>query len=68
MRSMLHFITVSIFMIAQFNSVAYAQSAQSSIYDLSEPKYGKTKVPVQLNLPNNVGAPYPVIITQHGSE
>ena len=51
-----------------FAAVAHAQTSTTTVYRFSEQRFGEVDVPVELTMPTTGTPPYPVIISQHGSE
>jgi dienelactone hydrolase len=49
-------------------AVAQAQTSNTKMFRFSERAFGEVDVPVELTIPATGTAPYPVIISQHGSE
>jgi dienelactone hydrolase len=49
-------------------AVAHGQTSTTTTFKFSERKFGEVDVPVELTVPATGVAPYPVIISQHGSE
>lgn len=45
-----------------------AQTSTTETFKFSERRFGETEVPVEINLPTSGSPPFPVIISQHGSE
>lgn len=49
-------------------SAAHSQTSTTETFKFSEQRFGETEVPVEINLPASGSPPFPVIISQHGSQ
>ena len=57
-----------LFLITAYPCLTHAEISKTTIYQFSERKFGNTEVPVEITWPTSGKKPYPVIISQHGSE